>query len=61
VTVKDCPKCGLPLIQRDNGEVWCSVYGSHTWIPRPDRSGLVHTILVWQAEQNEARKAGRAA
>jgi uncharacterized Zn finger protein (UPF0148 family) len=29
VTVKDCPKCGLPLIQRDNGDVWCSVYGTH--------------------------------
>ncbi len=42
-----CPSCGYPTVHRDDGSVWCSVYGSHTHVvpqtlaPAPPQSAQI--------------------
>jgi uncharacterized Zn finger protein (UPF0148 family) len=44
IVVGRCPACSYPMAVREDGRVWCSVYGTHAWSkiqPRPGRPPIV--------------------
>lgn len=58
-----CPRCGYPIVRRDDGREWCSVFGWHTvtiaGMPEPQRKGarLVRLVIEHEDEKRRHLKA----